>query len=84
MPHRTSFPILVVTLCLAAGLSACSSHPEVPSEQCGKIVSHARKLLGAKADPASKLMADCKAASAAERGCALNAASAADLLRCSM
>ena len=73
----------LVILGLVAGLG-CGGHPEVAAEDCGKIVSHAQKLLGSKADPASKLMSDCKKASGSERGCALAAQSAADLLRCTM
>ena len=65
-------------------LGGCKSFDDVPAKDCGKVVSHARKLLGTQADPAAKMMADCKAADSQDRGCAMAADSAADLLRCAM
>jgi len=69
---------------LAGSQLGCQKHPEVPEKECPQVVSHARKLLGDRADPASKMLAECKKASGQERGCAMAADSAADLLRCSM
>lgn len=63
---------------------ACESHQPVPVDDCRKVVSHAKKLLGDQADPVSKLVAQCQAASDQDRGCVMVADSAADILRCSM
>lgn len=77
--------ILSLALGVAGPLSGCGSkYPEVSKKKCGELVSKAQKLLGDRADPSSKLMADCKAATAEARGCAMAADSPADLLRCSM
>ncbi len=60
------------------------SYEPVAASQCGKLVKHARGLLGKRADSYSETMATCKAATDQERGCAMVADSAADLMRCSM
>jgi len=76
----------VVSGCVLGALLlvGCKSYEDVPVEDCNKVVSHARKLLGASAEPPAKLMKDCKAAESQDRGCAMAAASAADLMRCTM
>ncbi len=60
------------------------SYEPVAASKCSKLVKHARGLLGKRADSYSETMAKCKAASDQERGCAMVADSAADLMRCSM
>ena len=66
-------------------ISGCGpSHEPVAVSKCGKVVSHARKLLGSRADSYSDTMTQCKGASDGERGCAMAADSPADLMRCKM
>lgn len=82
-------PVLALAVAVAVGITlitaGCGSkYPEISKKECGKIVANAQKLLGKQADPAKKLMADCKKAEPTARGCAKLADSAADLLRCSM
>ncbi|MFT5441332.1 MAG: hypothetical protein ACI8W3_000373 [Myxococcota bacterium] len=64
---------------------ACGpAHEPVAASECSKVATHARKLLGSRADSHAETMVTCKAASDEERGCAMVADSAADLMRCSM
>ncbi|MCH7868844.1 MAG: hypothetical protein IH881_14200 [Myxococcales bacterium] len=60
------------------------SYEPVAASECSKLVRHARKLLGNRADSHSETLTKCKAATDQERGCAMVADSAADLMRCSM
>lgn len=72
------------TIALCAAALGCQKYEPVAVADCGKVVSHSRKLLGAQADPFAKAMKTCKAADDQSRGCAMAADSPADLLRCSM
>ncbi|OEE66141.1 hypothetical protein A1OO_10125 [Enterovibrio norvegicus FF-33] len=67
---------------LALGLNACSGHDPVPESECGKVVSHAQKVLGAMAPSAGELMGQCKSASDSERGCVLAATKKGQLAQC--
>lgn len=65
-------------------LSACSKYEPVPADQCSKVVSKARKVMGSSADSKADMMKQCKEATDQERGCANEATTKADLMRCTM
>jgi hypothetical protein len=74
------FTVLMAVCCV----TACGpKHDPLPVKKCGLVGTHARKLLGSRADSRVKMMKECKAANDEDRGCAMAADSAADLLRCS-
>ncbi len=76
-----SFALLILIACSAG---ACQSYEPVPVSDCRKVVTHARSLLGEKADSWTKMQKSCEEATDEERGCVQAADSAADILRCSM
>jgi ABC-type uncharacterized transport system auxiliary subunit len=77
--------VSAVLAALLLGLWGCGNKYEpVAVSKCSKVVKHARKLMGNKADSVSKMTTQCKAASDQERGCVMVADSKADLMRCSM
>lgn len=86
MMHKLGLGFLVCALGAGVSfLSGCGkSYDPVALSRCGEVVSHARKLLGTRADSYSESMKQCKGASDGERGCAMVADSAADLMRCKM
>jgi len=63
-------------------LPACTSYEPVSVKQCGKVVKHATKVLGALAPSRSKLLASCKKASDTQRGCFMAATIAGELSQC--
>lgn len=63
-------------------LSACSDYEPVAKSECGKVVQHAQKVLGALAPSASELMSQCQAASDSERGCVMAATKKGQLAQC--
>ena len=64
------------------GLAACSDYEPVAQSDCGKVVSHAQKILGALAPSAGELMSQCKAASDSERGCVMASTKKGQLAQC--
>lgn len=76
--------LILTGLTTIAFISGCQSHDPIPASQCGEVVSHARRLMGDRADPWAKMTRQCQAASDQERGCVMVADSAADILRCAM
>ncbi|WP_325893075.1 hypothetical protein [Grimontia sp. NTOU-MAR1] len=64
------------------GLTACSDYDPVAESDCGKVVSHAQKILGALAPSAGELMSQCKAASDSERGCVMASTKKGQLAQC--
>ena len=75
---------LSIIALLMLTLTACSKYEPVSVDQCAKVVSNARKVMGSTADSKSEMMKQCKAATDQERGCANVATTKADLMRCSM
>ncbi len=58
----------------------------VPESDCPKVIEHSKALLGegAKGKSQEEMMAVCKASSPKQRGCALAATEAADIMKCSL
>jgi len=65
-----------------ATITACSKADPVPVSECKKVVSHAKKVLGAQAPSNSKMLKQCKAASDDARGCVLAADKPMKILKC--
>ena len=84
MRRRNSITGAGLLMVLSASLLACDKFDPIPASKCGKIVSRSKKLLGKQAEARNKAMTTCKEASDEQRGCAMAASSAADLLRCSI
>ncbi len=78
------YPMTLAVLTATWSAVACKSHDPVPVSSCAQVVSHARKLLGDRAESWAKMNQRCQTASDQDRGCVMVADSAADILRCSM
>ena len=63
-------------------LQGCSNYDPVKVSQCGKVVSHATKILGDMAPSRSEMMADCKKASDNDRGCVMAATKKGQVAQC--
>jgi len=63
-------------------LQACSNYDPVPAGDCGKVVEHARQVLGDFAPSYADMMKDCKAASDSERGCVMAATKKGQVAQC--
>lgn len=63
-------------------LTACGSPEPLPVSDCGKIVTHVKKVLGKHAPSVSKMKKQCKSASDEARGCAMSAEKPLALSQC--
>ena len=63
-------------------LTGCTSYDPVSVKDCGKVVTHTKKLLKDHAPPRAEMMKSCKASTDEERGCAMAATKAAQLMQC--
>ena len=72
----------LIGLCLALSLAGCSSYDPISVKECNKVVSHTKKLLKSHAPPKAEMMKSCKEATDQERGCAMAATKAAQLMQC--
>ena len=77
------FKLLSLVVMLSM-LPACSKAPPVPISECDKVVSHAKKVLGAQAPSHTEMTAQCKAASDEARGCVMQADKPMKILKCDM
>ena len=68
MTAFNSAKCLTITALLMLTLTACSKYEPVSVDQCSKVVSKARKVMGSSADSKSDMMKQCKAATDQERG----------------
>ena len=69
-----------MTVLFLAALGACST--KIPASRCEEVVKHAESVLGDKAKKRTEMMAECKAATDAQRGCVLEAKNGITLLGC--
>ena len=63
-------------------VTGCTQYEPVAASKCDQVVKHARKVLGDLAPSSQELMANCKQASDAERGCVMAATKKGQLAQC--
>ena len=79
----------LIALTLPAALLTFGCQKEfaaIPETECPKVIAHSKALLGdgAKGKTEEEMMSVCKASSAKQRGCAMAATVAADIMKCSL
>ena len=75
--------VIAVSLALSFFVFACSDPEPVPADQCKAVVRHTRAIMGQGVQQSeTEMLATCKTATDAQRGCAMAANSIATLLRC--
>ena len=61
---------------------ACSKLEPVPVTECNKVISHAKKILGARAPTKQEMTKQCQEASDEARACVLDADKPMKMLQC--
>ncbi|ODA35726.1 hypothetical protein A8L45_02950 [Veronia pacifica] len=74
--------MFATTLVFIPVLTACSDHPPIAVDQCGKVIAHAKQVLGSMAPDNATLMSQCQAATDSERGCVMAATKKGQLAQC--
>ncbi len=86
--HRLfpSFVLASTLVTIMVMMGGCNNYKALPDTDCPQIVANTRAVLGAsiKNQTTEDMMAACYKSRPLQRGCALVAKSAADLIRCSL